>query len=96
MVLPNRPVILLTKLPMPLASVVLEVVGSVGLAEVLQHTPLAVTAYPPSDETVPPLDAEIAVIKVADTVLDTIGTCNVARVLKVTSVPYDVPTELVA
>ena len=49
------------KVPIPVPSVVLlsEVVG-VALAE-LQQTPLAVTGSPPSEETVPPELAELAV-----------------------------------
>jgi len=51
---------LLVKVPGPVPSVVL---GSevVGLADVLQHTPLAVTEAPPSDVTLPP---ELAVVEV--------------------------------
>ena len=54
--------ILLVKLPAPVPSVVwLSLV--VGLADVLQHTPLAVTDAPPSEVTFPPLEALFEVIE---------------------------------
>lgn len=52
--------IVLANVPVPLPSVVwLPVI--VGFGELLQQTPRAVTAAPPSELTVPPLDAEVAV-----------------------------------
>ena len=72
---------LLVKMPGPDPSVVL---GSevVGLADVLQHTPLAVTEAPPSDVTLPP---ELAVVEV---MLDTAVVVTVgALVLNPTSLP---------
>ena len=42
---------------------VLEAEGTVGLGEVPQTTPLAVIAYPPSEEMFPPLEAEVVVIE---------------------------------
>jgi hypothetical protein len=44
----------------------------VGLADVLQQTPLAVTVSPPSEVTVPPLEAAVKVTE--DTaVVETVG-----------------------
>ena len=42
---------------------VLEAEGTVGLGEVPHTTPLAVIAYPPSEEMFPPLEAEVVVIE---------------------------------
>jgi hypothetical protein len=53
-----NPVILLVNEPLPAPSVVKES-ESVGCGEVLQHTPLAVTAAPPFEVTLPP---EVAVV----------------------------------
>jgi len=50
----------LTKFPVPNPSTVFES-DMVGVT-VLQHTPRAVTGAPPSEETVPPLEMEVAVI----------------------------------
>ena len=82
----------LAKLPVPVPSEVwLSLV--VGLAEVLQHTPFAGTEAPPSDVTFPPL---VAVVEVMEdgVVVVTVGV--VVLVANVTSLPYAVPTELVA
>ena len=66
-----KPVILLVKLPVPVPSEVwLSLV--VGLADVLQQTPLAVTAAPPSLVTFPPLEALFEVIEDAAVVV-TVG-----------------------
>ena len=65
--LADKPVILLVKLPMPEPFVVL-LFAVVGLPEVFQHTPLAVTEAPPLLAMFPPLDAEISVILVIATV----------------------------
>ena len=51
-----NPVIELAKLPAPVPSVLLSL-EVVGLTDVLQQTPLAVTEAPPSDVTFPPLEA---------------------------------------
>ena len=53
---------LLVKLPAPLPSVVLVLNATVGLELVLQHTPLEVTAAPPSEEILPPQLAEVVPI----------------------------------
>ena len=57
-----NPVILLPKLPVPVPSDVL-LSFVVGLAEVLQQTPFAVTEAPPSEVTFPPLEALFVVIE---------------------------------
>jgi hypothetical protein len=50
----------------------------VGLTEVLQHIPRAVTVVPPSEVTLPPEDAEIDVI--ADkAVVETAGRARVVK-----------------
>ena len=46
----------LTKLPVP-APFVVFISAVVGSSDVLQHTPLAVTALPPSPVTLPPPEA---------------------------------------
>jgi hypothetical protein len=64
-------VILLVKTPVPVPSEVLES-AIVGLAVVLQQTPLAVTMADPSKVTLPPL---VAVVDetVETSVVDTVG-----------------------
>ena len=57
----KRPVIELVKLPVPGPSILFEF-AIVGLCDVLQHTPLAVTDAPPSAEMLPPLNAVVEVI----------------------------------
>ena len=65
-----NPVRLLVKLPVPVPlEVLLEVI--VGLGDVLQQTPLEVTAAPPSEVIFPPEVAEVVVI------LDTIAVVTV-------------------
>jgi hypothetical protein len=74
-VLPVKPVILLVKIPVPVPSEVL-LLAVVGLVEVLQHTPLDVTAAPPSEVTFPPLVAvavDVAVVVPVITVGGIIG-----------------------
>ncbi len=75
---------LLVKVPVPVPSVVLLSL-MVGLAEVLQHTPLAVTDAPPSEVTFPPLEAVVEVME-DGTVVVTVG-AMVAEVVKVRSLP---------
>ena len=78
-----NPVIELAKLPVPDPSFVL-LLPVLGLADVLQQTPFAVTEAPPSDVTFPPLEAVVEVTE--DTaVVVTVGT--VAEVVKGTSLP---------
>ena len=62
---------LLVKVPVPLPLVVW-LFAVVGLDEVLQHTPLALTVAPPSDVTFPPLVAVVWVIEEM-TVVVTVG-----------------------
>jgi hypothetical protein len=68
----------LEKLPDPVPSVVFVVNEIVGFGNVLQHTPRAVTADPPSEEIFPPL---LAVVEVIDVIpfVDRVGTTGVAE-----------------
>ena len=63
--------------PVPLPSVVL-LSAVVGLADVLQQTPRAVTADPPSEVTFPPLDAVVEVMPVTAVVV-TVGAAVVVE-----------------
>ena len=76
---------LLVKLPVPDPSVVL-LSEMVGLAEVPQQTPLAVTEAPPSDITFPPLAAVVWVMEEGVAVV-TVGKEIPEDVVKVFSVP---------
>ena len=89
------PAILLVKLPVPVPSDVLVLNATVAPVEVLQQTPRAVMAEPPSVETLPP---EIAVvILIAETaVVVRLATVASAVVLNDISEPYPVPVEFVA
>jgi hypothetical protein len=82
----------LVKDPAPEPSAVQESPVS-GLADAAQHTPLAVTVAPPSEETLPPEDAVVRVMSVIS-VVETVG--RSARVVNSRSCPYAVPSELVA
>jgi hypothetical protein len=75
---------LLVKLPIPVPSVVLELL-IIGFAVVAQHTPFAVTGPPPSADIFPP---EIAVVKPVEetAVVETVGTI-IELVVKVRSSP---------
>ena len=64
------PVILLEKSPVPAASAVV-LLAVVGIGVVLQHTPLAVTAAPPSEVMFPPDRAEDVVIPAGALVIKT-------------------------
>ena len=81
----------LVNAPSPVSSLVL---GSavVGFAANDPQTPRSVTGEPPSEVTVPPLVAVVAV-RLLITVVVTVGAVGV---VKTTSSPYDVPTLLVA
>ena len=70
---PVRPVRLLVKVPVPVPSVVFVAKAVVGPVVVPQQTPLAVTAFPESDVTLPPLVAVVAAIDVASVVAATVG-----------------------
>lgn len=80
------------KLPVPVPSVVLLSLV-VGLCEVLQQTPRAVTDAPPSAVTLPPPDAVVVVI---EEIAVAVSVGVVVEVRKLTSLLYDVPTEFVA
>ena len=82
----------LVKTPVPVPSAVFASL-IVGFELVLQHTPRAVTVPPPAEVTLPPLDALFDVIAVTVVVV-TVGAT--ARVVKLTSAPYDVPAPFVA
>jgi hypothetical protein len=77
------PVRLLVKLPIPVPSVVWLPL-MVGFCEVLQHTPRAVMAEPPSAVTLPPVVAEVDVMLLAAVVV-TVGTTE--GVVKLTCAP---------
>ena len=72
-----RPVRLLVKVPVPVPLVVW-LPETVGLCDVLQQTPLAVTGEQASDETVPPQVADVVVT------LETSDVLTVANVGAVT------------
>ena len=83
-----NPVMLQVKLPVPLPLVVWLLLV-VGLWFVLQQTPRAVTVAPPSWVTLPPQLAEVELIEETEDVV-TVGID--ALVVKLTSLPYAVPT----
>ena len=74
---------------------VLEAEGTVGLGEVPHTTPLAVIAYPPSEEIFPPLEAEVVVIEPIAEVEEILGD-EPTNVVNDISEPYVVPAGLVA
>ena len=63
------PVMALVNVPMPVPSVVLVDKAIVGFAVVLQQTPRAVTAAPPSSVILPPLAAVVDVMEVTAVVV---------------------------
>ena len=74
------------KIPIPVPSVVLVGKAMVGLGVVLQQTPRAVTAAPPSVLIVPPLPAVVLVIAVTAVVV-IVGIVEVDAVVKTESPP---------
>jgi hypothetical protein len=76
---------LLANVPEPVPSVVLEF-AIVGFKDVLQHTPLAETAAPPSEVIFPPLVAVLPVIE-DGVVVVTVGTDETSTVVKEISEP---------
>ena len=78
-----KPIIELVKIPIPVPSVV-KLSAVVGFGDVLQQTPRAIIAPPPSYVTFPPLDAVVGVILEIGAVV-IVGTT--ALVIKVTSSP---------
>ena len=83
MVFGVKPVRVLTNTPVPVPSEVIAF-AVVGLGDVLQQTPLAVTFVPPSEETFPPLMAVFRRMFEASVVV-TIG--GAGDVVKVCGVP---------
>ena len=81
-----KPVIALVNVPIPVPSVVLVDKAMVGLGIVLQQTPRAVTAAPPSVLIVPPLPAVVFVMAVIAVVV-IVGMLEVAAVVKIESPP---------
>ena len=77
------PFMVLVKGPTPVPSVVLDP-AVVGVWEVLQQTPRAVTGDPPSLPTMPPPDADVDEAKVAAAVV-IVGNC--AGIVRVTCWP---------
>jgi hypothetical protein len=91
-----KPVIVMENVPVPpLTSLTQVPVAIVGLVIVFQQTPLFVTFAPPSDVTYPPLVAVEVVIPLI-MVVSTVGTIGAANVVNDKSLPYPVPTALVA
>ena len=88
-----NPVIELVNIPVPVPSVVLVLNTIVGFTDVLQQTPRAVILAPPSLVTFPPL---VAVVDVIEDVVAVERVGIKGFVLKLTSLPYSVPAELVA
>jgi hypothetical protein len=92
-VLTVNPVIALTYVPVVVPSVVLAS-AIVGFVLVLQQTPLAVSKSFPLELTFPPLVAEVLAIAVIAVVVK-VGK-DLTPVVKLISVPYPVPAELMA
>jgi hypothetical protein len=89
----SNPERLLTKLPAPVPSEVLEL-AIVGFVVVAQHVPLAVMAPPPSEVIFPP---ETAVVKPIDVIAAVVRVAmEIWLVVNETSFPYEVPALLVA
>jgi hypothetical protein len=90
-----NPVRLLENVPIPVPSLVFVLRATVGVAVMLQQTPRAVTAAPPSLVTLPPLAADVEVITEIAVVVR-IGIPGLPEVVKFNWSPYAVPAELVA
>ena len=76
---------LLVNDPVPVPSEVFEF-AIVGFADVLQHTPRAVIADPPSKVIEPPHSAEVfEILEIEDVV--NVGTCRLLLVVNETSLP---------
>ena len=78
--------IALVKVPVPVPSVVCAP-DATGFILVLQQTPLAVTLAPPSAVTLPPLLAEMVVIKLMAVVVTVARTGAVGKLVKLNSLP---------
>ena len=83
---------LLLNVPVPVPLFVFVPSATVGFVFVLQHTPLAVTGDPPSEEMLPPDKAVVGAIDVTGLVVRTGGFI----VVKGISFPYPVPAPFVA
>ena len=83
---------LLTNEPVPVPSDVLVGREIVGLMEVSQTTPLAVTLASPSEEMLPPLEAVVWVMEEMEVVVKV----GEIKVVNVSSAEYAVPVALVA
>ena len=79
-----NPVMALINDPVPVPSVVVPAPPMVGLADVDQQMPLAVTEAPPSEVTLPPLEVPVEVIEDAAVVVS-VGV--VVEVVNVRSLP---------
>ena len=90
-----RPVRLEVKLPIPDPLLVFVVNEIVGFGLVDHTTPLAVTTEPQSPVTIPPLFAVVEVISLMGIVV-TVGIAVPEKVVTFISLPYPVPTSLVA
>ena len=90
-----RPVRLEVKLPIPDPLLVFVVNEIVGLGLVDHTTPLVVTTEPQSPITIPPLFTVVEVISLIGIVV-TVGTAVPVKVVTFISLPYPVPTSLVA
>ena len=91
------PVMLPVNVPPPVPLVVLVVSAIVGPDVVLQQMPRAITGVPPSELIFPPEVAGVAAIALAAVVVS-VGSTGFADmvVVKVTSLPYEVPSLFVA
>lgn len=87
-----KPVMLLVKLPVPVPSIVV-LFAVVGLVDVDQQTPLAVTSEPPSLVIFPP---DTAVVAVTEPTAVVVSEGNWIFVVNVSWLPYAVPSLLVA
>ena len=83
----------LEKPPVPLPLVVL-LSDTVGLGEVLQQTPRAVTAAPPSEVTFPPLEAVVVPVAVVAPVVTVGMTAELFTLLLALSFPSFVSSGL--
>ncbi len=95
MVFGVRPVRFELKLPVPVPLIVLVFNEIVGLGLVDHTTPRVVTTEPQSPVTIPPLIAVVEVTSLMGFVV-TVGIAVPVNVVTFISLPYPVPTSLVA
>ena len=91
----ERPLRDVLKLPVPVPLLVFVVKEMVGFGLVDHTTPLVVTTEPQSPVTIPPLFAVVEVISLMGIVVK-VGTAVPEKVVTFISLPYPVPTSLVA